>query len=91
MWTVTLEIVRWREKPTRLSGWDGHLTAELKRRLRRALNGAPRDLRGVCRRILNRECVVLENLREDTARDIRHIVEAMGAEVAVRDSYSHPG
>jgi hypothetical protein len=87
---VTLEIVRWRENPIGFSGWDTHATAELKRRLRRAINGSPKDLRDLSHRILNKDCVVLESLSEEAALGIRHIVESLGAEVVIRAVGSEP-
>jgi hypothetical protein len=85
---VTLEIIRWRENPIGFSGWDAHATAELKRRLRSAVSASPGTLRDLSRRILNREPVVLDKVRDDAAAGIRHIVESMGAEVTIREARS---
>ena len=80
---VTLRIVKWRENAVGFSGWDGQTRAELKRRLHGAINASPKALHDLWRRILQKEAgVVLDNVREDAVRDLWHIIETMGAEIA---------
>jgi hypothetical protein len=79
---VTLKIVRWRENAVGFSGWDGHTRAELKERLGNAINASPEELRDLWRRILKREAgVVINNVREDAAPGLWHIIETMGADI----------
>ena len=79
---VTLKIVRWRENPAGFSVWDRHARTELKRRLQRAINASPKELRDLSRRILEKEAgVVLDNVREDAAFKLEQIIATLGADV----------
>ena len=83
MTTATLEIVRWTEGNASWSAWTPHARTELRKRLRRGMDVSPEEIRRLSRQILQHELVVLRNVREDAVESVRHILEALGAEIGV--------
>jgi len=78
-----IEIISWREDAVGFTGWDGHISSELKRRLRRALNAAPAVLRNYVNKIKARELVTIENVKEEAVPSLQQILETQGADLAV--------
>jgi hypothetical protein len=83
MTTATVEIVRWPEGHVSWSAWTAHARTELRKRLRRAIDASPEEIRRLSRQILQRQPVVLRHVREDAVESVRHILEALGAEISV--------
>ena len=83
MTTATVAIVRWPEDQVSWSAWTGHARAELRKRLRRAIDASPEEIRQLSRQILRRQPTVLRNVREDAVESVRHILEALGAELSI--------
>ena len=83
MRVATVSIIGWREDGTVWSGWASHARSELRRRLRRSVNLAPAARRELENRIKHRELLSLQQVEPSQAESLRHILEALGANVAV--------
>jgi len=78
---ATLEIVHWREDAVGFAGWDSHARAELTKRLRRAMNTSPGEVRSIVKRVLSRQVFAMHGVHEESIASIRQILESMGADV----------
>jgi len=80
---ATVSILSWREDGTTWSGWVGHARSEFSRRLRRSVSLSPAARRELERQVKARELVIVQNVALQEAESLRHILEALGANVAV--------
>ena len=80
---ATVSITGWRNDGTTWSGWVGHARSELTRRLRSSVNLSPAARRDLERQVRVRELVVIPGVDLTQAENLRHILEALGANVAV--------
>ncbi len=81
---ASLTITCWRDDAVGFTGWDGHLSAELKKRLKSGINGSPKTLRQYARRIEALELLTLEGVKEHAVTGLRQILETQGAEVVAQ-------
>ena len=61
----------------------GHARSEFSRRLRRSVSLSPAARRELERQVKARELVVVQNVALQDAESLRHILEALGADVVV--------
>ena len=80
---ATVSILSWREDGTTWSGWVGHARSEFTRRLRRSVSLSPAARRELERQVKARELVIVQDVALQEAESLRHILEALGANVAV--------
>jgi hypothetical protein len=80
---ATLSIIGWRQDDIRWSGWSGHARSELSKRLRSSLNFAPHARKDLERRIKARAPLQIPGVLPQHTESLRHILEALGAEVTV--------
>ena len=80
---ATLSITSWRDDGTAWSGWVGHARSELTRRLRSSANLSPAARRDLERQIKARELAVIRDVDVAQVESLRHILEALGANVAI--------
>ena len=83
MRVATVSILSWREDGTTWSGWVGHARSEFSRRLRRSVSLSPAARLALERQVKARELVILQDVALQEAESLRHILEALGANVAV--------
>ena len=76
-------VTGWRSDGLSWSGWASHARSELRRRLRKSLNCSLATLRAIERRIKDRVVLTLDDVDERHVEELRHILEAVGAEVIV--------
>jgi len=80
---ATLSIIGWRQDDIRWSGWGDHARSELSKRLRSSLNLSPHARKDLERQIKDQALLQLSGVRPEHTESLRHILEALGAEVAV--------
>ena len=80
---ATVSIIGWREDGTTWSGWVGHARTEFSRRLRRSVSLSPAARRELERLVKERGLVTVQGVDPTQAEGLRHILEALGANVAV--------
>lgn len=80
---ATVTITGWREDGTTWSGWTGHARSEFTRRLRSSVNLPPADRRNLEQLVKARELAVIRDVEIAHVESLRHILEALGANVAV--------
>jgi predicted metal-dependent peptidase len=85
---ATIEILGWKENYVGFTGWDDHARSELKKRLRRAINACPAEIKRLARQIDARQPVSLEGVRDEAVESVCQILETTGAEVRVSFSRS---
>jgi hypothetical protein len=78
-----LTISSYSDSP-RMTGWTGHAGSELPKRLRRALQASPREIRLITQRVMTRQPVTIERIRESEMDGLRMILETLGAEIEAR-------
>jgi len=78
-----LSIIGWRQDDIRWSGWSDHSRAELSKRLRSSLNLAPHARKDLERQIKARVLLQIPGVLPEHTESLRHILEALGAEVTV--------
>jgi hypothetical protein len=83
---ATISITSWREDGTTWSGWAGHARSEFSRRLRRSVNLSPADRREIERQVKARELVIVQDVYPHQAESLRHILEALGANVTINQA-----
>ena len=83
MLMATIEVLAWKEDFVGFTGWDAHARTELTKRLRRAINASPSEIKSLARQIRARESVVLVNIQDEAVASLRQILETMGAELNV--------
>ena len=87
---ATVSITGWRTDGTTWSGWSPYARSELTRRLRSSVNLSPAARRDLERQVKARELVVVGNVDLARAESLRHILEALGATVAVDPTSDAP-
>jgi hypothetical protein len=80
---ATIEILGWKENFTGFTGWDAHAKSELKKRLRRAINTSPSEIKRLNRLINARQTVALHQVDEEAMYSLIQILETTGAELRV--------
>ena len=80
---ATVSILRWREDGTTWSGWAAHARSEFSRRLRRSVSLSPAARREVERQVKAQELVTVRDVVPSEVENLRHILEALGANVIV--------
>ena len=80
---ATLSVIGWRSLDLTWSGWTDHSRAELRRRLRRSVEGPPALMRTIEQKLKRRENVTIEHVKTERVEEMRHIIEALGAQVLV--------
>lgn len=68
----------------RATGWSGHASSELPKRLRRALNASPRQIRLITRQVLAKQPMTIAGIAEGEVEGLRVILETLGADVEIR-------
>ncbi|WP_199100411.1 hypothetical protein [Dyella sp. ASV21] len=81
MYTIT--ISSYTDSP-RATGWTGHAGSELPKRLRRALQGSPREIRLITQRVMLKQPVIIERISESEIEGLRVILETLGAELEAK-------
>ena len=87
---ATVSITSWRTDGTTWSGWAPYARAELTRRLRSSVNLSPAARRELERQVKAHELAVIRNVDLSYAESLRHILEALGANVAVDPAQEIP-
>jgi len=77
---VRFDITTYTDEP-RATGWTGHARSELPKRLRRAIQASPQEIREITRSVLSRQCVSIEHVRESEIHNLRIVLETLGATV----------
>jgi hypothetical protein len=80
---ASIHISAYTDNP-RVTGWSGHARSELPKRLRRALNASPRQIRLMTRQVLARQPVTMTGIAEDEVEGLRVILETLGSEIEIR-------
>jgi hypothetical protein len=80
---ATVSITSWRDDGTTWSGWAGHARSEFTRRLRSSVNQSRAARRNFERQVKARQLAVIQGVDLSQAERLRHILEALGANVAV--------
>ena len=78
-----VSIISWREDGSTWSGWAPHARSEFTRRLRRSVNLSPAARRELERQVRARELVSVKDVPLQQVEELRHILEALGANVSV--------
>lgn len=78
-----ITVTSWKDEVTGFTGWDAHARTETQRRLRRALNVSPLELRRICREVRNRQPLAIEGMQLEAAREVMQILETQGANVSL--------
>ena len=87
---ATVSITSWRTDGTTWSGWTPHARSELTRRLRSSVNLSPAARRELERQVKAHELAVVHNVDLSRTESLRHILEALGANVAVDPEQEAP-
>jgi len=80
---ATVSITGWRSDGTTWSGWAGHAQSEFTRRLRSSVSLSPAARRDLERQVKAHELAVIRNVDMNQTEGLRHILEALGANVTV--------
>ncbi len=80
---ATIEIIGWRENNIGYTGWDNHAKSELTKRLRRAINISPSQIKILVKEILEKHFVILHGVRESDVESVQQILDTIGAEMRV--------
>jgi hypothetical protein len=78
---ATIEILSWKEDYVGFTGWDDHARTEVTKRLRRAINASPSEIKSLARQIRARRPIVLNDIKDEYLASLRQILETMGAEL----------
>jgi len=78
-----IEILGWKENFSGFTGWDAHAKSELKKRLRRAINTSPSEIKRLNRLIRDRQTVSLHEVNDEAMYSLIQILETTGAELRV--------
>ena len=71
--------------------WDVHPERELSKRMRSGVNTSQHEIKVLTRKIVAREKVSLENVREEAVLGLVQILRVMGAEIDVEtDNFNNP-
>jgi hypothetical protein len=90
MLMAMIEVRGWKENDVGFTGWDGHARTELTKRLRRAINSSPSEIRSLARQIRLRQPVVLSHVHDEAIASLRQILETMGAALFVSPTPRKP-
>ena len=80
---ATVSIIGWRTDATTWSGWSPYASSEFTRRLRSSVNLSSAARRDQERQVKARDLAVVRNVDLARAESLRHILEALVADVAV--------
>jgi hypothetical protein len=80
---TTIEIIGWKKDFISNSVWAEHPRSELKKRLRRAINAPPSEIKRLNRQILAHQLVNLHSVEDKSLSSLMQILEAMGADIRV--------
>ncbi len=80
---ATIEVLCWKANYVGFTGWDSHARSEVTKRLRRAINASPSEIKFLARQIRARQPIVLSNVKDESVASLRQILETMGAELNV--------
>jgi hypothetical protein len=80
---TTIEIIGWKKDFIEYSAWAETPRSELKKRLRRAINAPPSEIKRLSRQILAHKSVTLHQVEDQSLSSVVQILEAMGAEIRV--------
>lgn len=83
MHMAKIEVIGWREGNVGYTAWDSHAKKELAKRLRRALEIAPGEVKSLVKNICARQLTVLEGVRESELEPVQQILHTMGADIRV--------
>ena len=78
---ATIEILSWKEDYVGFTGWDEHTRTEVTKRLRRAINASPSEIKSLARQIRARQPTVINGIKAESLASLRQILETMGAEL----------
>lgn len=78
-----IEVIGWREGKVGYSGWDNHAKKELTKRLRRALDLAPSEVKSLAKMIFAKHLLVIEGVRDSELESVQQILHTMGADMRV--------
>ncbi len=78
-----IEVIGWRKGNVGYTGWDNHAKKELTKRLRRALEIAPGEVKTLVKNICSGQLTVLEGVRESELEPVQQILHTMGADIRV--------
>ena len=87
---ATIEVLSWKENYVGFTGWDSHARTELTKRLRRAINTSPSEIKSFARQIRARKSIVLRNVHDEAVASLRQILETIGAELNVSPTPKTP-
>jgi GTP1/Obg family GTP-binding protein len=87
---ATIEILSWKEDYVGFTGWDDHARTEVAKRLRRAINASPSEIKSLARQIRARQPAVLNDIKDESLASLRQILETMGAELNVSPTVTKP-
>ncbi len=76
-----IEILSWKEDFVGFTGWDDHARTEVTKRLRRAVNASPSEIKSLARQIRARQPTVINDIKDESLASLRQILETMGAEL----------
>jgi hypothetical protein len=78
-----IEILTWKEDYIGFTGWDDHARTEVTKRLRKAIDASPSEIKSLARQIRTRQPIVLNNVKDESIASLRQILETIGAELNV--------
>ncbi|HET6586169.1 MAG TPA: hypothetical protein VFG67_00185 [Oleiagrimonas sp.] len=82
---VTITIVSWCEGSPLSSGWGEHAFAQFRKELKRSVSLSPAERKELERGVRAKERIVIHNVQPGSVRGLNIILEALGAEVTVKD------
>jgi len=80
---TTIDVVGWKADQIGWTGWDGNARSELSKRLRRAVDGSPSQIKKIERAARSKSAIVIKNVRPEHVESLRQILETMGADAEV--------
>jgi hypothetical protein len=80
---TTIEIVGWKKDFVPFNAWANNPRTELTKRLRRAINTCPGEIKRLNKQILAHQSVALHHVDDKWVFSVMQILEAMGAETRV--------
>ncbi len=83
MLMATIEVLCWKEDYVGFTRWDSHARTEVTKRLRRAINASPSEIKFIAKKIRARQPIVLNEVKVESIASLRQILETMGAELNV--------
>lgn len=75
---ATIDVLGWKENHVGWTGWDSHARSELSKRMRRAVDASPSNLKRLSRLARSRSAFVIEGVRAEHIESLRQILEPDG-------------